>query len=165
MRYSELAAPPSLHGIIRCFWFLSGDDLGAEPQVIVPDGRPEIVLHVGEPFARCHDSYTEVQAPVLVSGQLTGPLRVRPSGTADVVAIRFRTAAAACVLSPPLDDLGDRIEDLTCVARPLAQELAAASGSAVTPEARAVATRTANAGPPGVRCGARVESRRRAAHR
>ncbi|MGQ0639720.1 MAG: DUF6597 domain-containing transcriptional factor [Gemmatimonadaceae bacterium] len=55
MEYLELAAPPPLGALVRCFWFLRGDDLRADPQVIVPDGRLEIVLHLGDPFQRVEE--------------------------------------------------------------------------------------------------------------
>ncbi|MGH7709715.1 MAG: DUF6597 domain-containing transcriptional factor [Gemmatimonadaceae bacterium] len=95
MEYLELCAQPPLDALIRCFWFLRGDDLGADPQVIVPDGRLEIILHLADPFYRVDsEDAAHVQAPALLSGQLTAPLRLRVHGTADVVGIRFRTAAA-----------------------------------------------------------------------
>ncbi|MEW5916274.1 MAG: helix-turn-helix domain-containing protein [Gemmatimonadota bacterium] len=128
MEYAEVAAPAPLDTLVRCFWFLSGDDLGGDPQVIVPDGRLEIILHLAEPFQRidAHDC-AHVQAATLVSGQLTAPLRLRPGGAADIVGIRFRTAAARAVLPLPLAELTDRVESLADVLPHLARSLSAAA--------------------------------------
>jgi len=136
MQYVEVAAPSPLDELVRCFWFLRGEDLGTDAQVIVPDGRLELILHLGEPF-QCVDERerAHVQASALVSGQLTAPLRLRPSGLADVVGIRFRTAAARTVLSHPLAELTDRVEPLADVLPQLARSLeSAVAGNNSVPE-------------------------------
>ena len=63
MDYLELSPPPPLDRLVHRFWFLR-TGAGAESsgmQTIVPDGRCEIVLHLGEPFAELaeptRDSY------------------------------------------------------------------------------------------------------------
>ncbi len=128
MEYAEAAAPPPLDALVRCFWFLRGDDLGSDPQVIVPDGRLEIILHLAEPFHRLDaDDRGHVQATALVSGQLTAPLRLRPGGAADIVGIRFRTAAARAVLPLPLAELTDRVEPLADALPHLARSLESAA--------------------------------------
>lgn len=124
MQYTEVVAPAPLDALVRCFWFLSGDDLGNEPQVIVPDGRLEIILHLAEPFQRLDAADNRhMQATALVSGQLTAPIRLLPGGTADVVGIRFRTAAARAVLPLALAELTDRVESLGDVFPQLARAL------------------------------------------
>jgi AraC-like DNA-binding protein len=128
MEYCEVAAPAPLDALVRCFWFLRGDDLGNEPQVIVPDGRLEIILHLAQAFHRLDaQDRAHVQAGTLVSGQLTAPLRLRPGGPADIVGIRFRTAAARAILPIPLAELTDRVESLADVFPRLARELQAAA--------------------------------------
>jgi hypothetical protein len=107
--------------------------MGAEPQVIVPDGRLEIILHLAEPFYRVDADTAQAQAPALLSGQLTAPLRLRANGTTDIVGIRFRTAAARSVLVLPLAELTDRVEPLTDVAPGLAQSLIAAAARSHVP--------------------------------
>ena len=51
MNSTEIPAPPPLDEIVRCFWFRRGALTQQAPQVIVPDGRREIVLQLAEPFA------------------------------------------------------------------------------------------------------------------
>ena len=139
MEYAELAAPPPLDTLVRCFWFLRGDDLGPDPQVIVPDGRLEIILHLGEPFLRHDQGNRYQQGEVLLSGQLTAPIRLSAGGTTDIVGIRFRTAAARAVLALPLGELTDRVEALSDVAPGLAQSLKTAAARTHGPVARVAA--------------------------
>ena len=137
MEYAELPAPPPLDTLVRCFWFLRGDDLGSEPQVIVPDGRLEIILHLANPFSRIDaEQRAHVQAATLLSGQLTAPIRLCANGTTDIVGIRFRTAAASAVLRVPLAELTDRVESLNDAVPGLAQSLFAAAARSLTPESR-----------------------------
>ncbi|MHB1328050.1 MAG: DUF6597 domain-containing transcriptional factor [Gemmatimonadales bacterium] len=108
MDYSERAAPPPLDSLIRCFWFMRGQAGNGPPEPVVADGRLEIVLHLADPFRRyAADGTTELQARVLLAGQMTAPLQLRPSGIVDVVGIRFRTTAAASFLRTPLMELTD----------------------------------------------------------
>jgi transcriptional regulator GlxA family with amidase domain len=137
MEYAELPAPPPLDTLVRCFWFLRGDDMGGEPQVIVPDGRLEIILHLANPFSRLDAEHrAHVQSPSLLSGQLTAPIKLCANGATDIVGIRFRTAAASAVLRVPLAELTDRVEALNDAAPSLAQSLYAAAASGLTPQSR-----------------------------
>lgn len=137
MEYVELPAPPPLDELVHCFWFLRGEFPAAETQTIVADGRLEIILHLAEPFSQVNDDGSRNrQAEVLVSGQLTRPVRLSGNGTGDVVGIRFRTAAASSVVRMPLADLTDRVESLTCVSREFANALLAAARPHDQPAAR-----------------------------
>src|SRR5687767_15911747 len=103
MEYVELPAPPPLDELVHCFWFLCGTFPSADTQTIVADGRLEIILHLAEPFSRVgNDGHCSRQTDALVSGQLTGPVRLTGNGIGDVVGIRFRTTAAAAVVRMPL---------------------------------------------------------------
>jgi len=139
LNYAELQATPPLDSLIRCFWFLSGDSLGAEPQVVVPDGRLEIILHLADPFYRVEADGQHVQPRALLSGQLTAPITLRAGVATDIVGIRFRTAAAKSVLAFPLGELTDRVESLDVVTPKLSVALYAAAQRARAPEARTAA--------------------------
>ena len=140
MRYTELPAPRPLDALVRCFWFLSGEGFGREPQVVVPDGRLEIILHLADPFYRVDaDSGEHVQSRALLSGQLTAPVTLRAGAVTDIVGIRFRTAAAKAVLALPLSELTDRVESLGAIVPRLARSLFAAAERHRTPSARAAA--------------------------
>lgn len=142
MDYAELPAKPPLDEIVRCFWFLRGDLDGAqpEPQTIVPDGRLEFVLHLADAFARVDSrGQAQTQGDVLVSGQLTTPIRLVARGRTDIVGIRFRTATASSMLRVPPGELTDHVVSLGDITRPLAEELYASAMRHDSPEARAAA--------------------------
>jgi AraC-like DNA-binding protein len=138
VQYVELSAPAPLDELVHCFWFLRGEFPSAEAQTVVADGRLEIILHLAQPFSLFDvDGRRHRQAEVLVSGQLTRPVRLSGNGTGDVVGIRFRTAAASSLVRMPLADLTDRVESLTCVSRDFANDLLAAVRPHEQPAARA----------------------------
>jgi len=51
MRYLELSAPPELADLVHRSWFLETDRAADEAKPILPDGRPELIFHLGEPFS------------------------------------------------------------------------------------------------------------------
>lgn len=140
MEYQELAPPPPLRELVRCFWFLrdpDGDAAGAPPQTVVPDGRVEIVLHLKEPFAFVDDAGVErPQETALIGGQLTAPIRLAARGPSDVVGIRFRTDGARRVLPFALTEVTGDVSPLAALMPRLAASLADAVASRETPRAR-----------------------------
>jgi AraC-like DNA-binding protein len=81
--YREIAPIEPLRPWIDCYWVLEGRGTG--PQVIYPDGRPELVFHYGDPFVRDRQE----QARALYAGQLTCPVTVQPGRRAGVFGVRF----------------------------------------------------------------------------
>ena len=49
MTYRELPPPPDLAGHVQCLWSWQGESGGA-PERIVPDGRCEVLLQLGDPY-------------------------------------------------------------------------------------------------------------------
>lgn len=135
--YLELPAPPPLDALIRCFWFLRGPMTGAQVQSVVPDGRMEIVLHLGEPFAEVDAAGTaRPQAAALLAGQLTAPIQLLPRGDSDVIGIRFRSATARSVLGFPCGEVTGRVARLADHRERLAGELLTAASRRRLPEER-----------------------------
>lgn len=52
--YQECLPLPALRPIVLRRWTLTGEaaDLGGHDQPVLPDGRPELILHLGERFER-----------------------------------------------------------------------------------------------------------------
>lgn len=125
--YLELRAPEPLDALVHCFWFLRGPMAGAGVQAVVPDGRMEMVLHLGEPFSEVGpDGVARPQAAALLAGQLTAPFQLLPRGPADVVGIRFRSAGARSLLGFPAGEVTGRVVPLADVRAGLAGRLLAA---------------------------------------
>src|SRR5262245_57939964 len=93
MTYREYAPAPMLADVVDRIWTLEGSpgELGESDQPVLPDGRPELILHFGDRFRRVEaDGSSEVQAAAIVAGQLTGPLVLRPAGRVSVLGVRLR---------------------------------------------------------------------------
>lgn len=119
LSYDIHPAPPELRGSVECVWTLRGTHRGeaAPLEPILPDGRTEIVIHRAEPFSELGpDGSLGRQASILVTGQGTRPVLLRPSTEADVVGVRLLPGAAARLVRPPLHELTDQIVPMREVA-------------------------------------------------
>jgi AraC-like DNA-binding protein len=104
MEYRQWDPIPELAPFVDCLWTLTGHaaDLSAPLQPVLPDGRPELVLHFGDPFEQAGaDGTFERQGRRLFAGQLTEQLILRPTGRIDVLGVRFHPCGAAALVEPP----------------------------------------------------------------
>lgn len=142
MRYLELSPPPELAALVHRIWFLETDRSAPGGEPILPDGRPELIFHLGEPFAlETAEGGEERQAEALFAGQLVAPLRVRSSAGGDVVGIRLRPEAAPALTGESADRMTGRVPPLADLARTTSRELLEALRRAAGPEARVEAIR------------------------
>lgn len=109
MLYREAAPHPALRGLVRCYWFLEAPRASAQPPAerILPDGSPELIVHLGEPYARLVDGRAAVQDHALVVGQLGGAFHLLPSRQGRIAAVRFEPQGLAAFLSVPAHELRD----------------------------------------------------------
>ncbi len=103
MRYREFAPQPALADVVECLWTLEGDaSANAVADPVLPDGRPELIIHLGQPFERLTiDGRFESQPAVLFAGQLPEQLLLRPCGHVAVLGVRFHPHGAAAILEAP----------------------------------------------------------------
>ena len=123
MEYREFPPPPELAHVLHCVWSLEGhaSELGEAMQPVLPDGRPELIVHFGDPFERIDGRGEWVKQPLaLLAGQLDRQLVLRPTGTIAVVGLRFRACGPSGVLDVPLDRLTGETLALDDVSRALA---------------------------------------------
>jgi AraC-like DNA-binding protein len=135
MRYTEAAPRPPLASIVRCIWTLEGHaaELESALQPVLPDGRPELVMHFGDAFERVHpDGWAERQAPILFAGQITGQLALRPTGRIAVLGVSFHPDGAAAVLNIPQHTLVGLTIGVDALAPRLCQSLIEVRESAVS---------------------------------
>ena len=128
--YREFAPSAPLKPFVERFWLLEGpaNEIGGEP--IPPDGRPEIIVHGGDPFVEIlPDGRRRRQARVLFAGQLTRPVHIVPRGVARIAGAHLRPHGAYDLLRVPQHQFKDRVVDLRSVnaglARTLQREVAA----------------------------------------
>jgi len=137
MRYAEYAAPPALAPFVRCFWTLEGhaSDLDEPIQPILPDGCPELVIHLGDAFERLYpDGQVERQSSMLLAGQLTSHVTLRPTGRVAVIGVRFHPDGAAGLVDVPQHDLVGLTIDLDALSPALGRSLRTVCGATPSPE-------------------------------
>lgn len=124
--YQVLAPPPELEDFVDCFWDLTSPDVNgpSEPEIVLPDGKTELIVHFGDDFFKLEKGEYVRQARVLMSGQLTERIFIKPSGRVGVVSVRFKAAGAARFFDIPYDEIVDRVIDFSLYEKDVAQRLA-----------------------------------------
>ena len=77
MVYRERRPGASMARFIKCYWLLEDACPIAEPQRVVPDGRPQLILNLGAPYETLRGSTWTRQPSRFIVGQITGPLMLR----------------------------------------------------------------------------------------
>jgi AraC-like DNA-binding protein len=133
--YREFPPLPELAAFIDCLWTLEGRSCGqGDPEPVLPDGRPELILHLGDPFERIEpDSIVERQPALIYAGQLTRQLLLRPTGAIAVLGVRFHPHGAAAMLRMPQHELAGIPIGLDAVSQPLRRALSNVRDSAAEP--------------------------------
>jgi len=133
VRYFETPPSPDLAPYVHRLWELDGaGDALAEP--IFPDGRIEIVVHLGD--RPVMDGAITPQPDVLVVGQMTTALRLRPVKRVHAVGVRFTPTGARAWLTVPVHELTGRMYPADEVSRGGAARLRAAVHGGATPRER-----------------------------
>jgi len=102
VRYCEIRPSPDLAAFVHCFWELEGGgDVLAEP--IFPDGRIEIVVHLGDRPTVAGTS--SPQPAVMVVGQMMAALRLRAVPRVHSIGVRFTPAGARAWLDAPAHEI------------------------------------------------------------
>ena len=108
MVYRRFAPGPAVSAFVDHYWILETPDAGGV-QRVVPDGSPELIVHLGTPFeSRDHSNNGAVwrsQPLAFVAGQLTAPLFLRGAGPAKVLGATFRPDGLRGVLDARADEL------------------------------------------------------------
>src|SRR5688572_6634145 len=126
MQYAEFPPVPRLAAIVDRLWTLSGEAaaLGADTQPVLPDGRPELILHFGDAFERVHaDGHVERQPGLIFAGQLMSQLLLRPTGMIRILGVRFHPYGAAALIDAPQHELAGLTIGVDALARPLGKAL------------------------------------------
>jgi AraC-like DNA-binding protein len=100
MRYLEIRPRAPTAESVRCHWFLTGTGTGtvavdaAAPAL--PDGSPELILNLADPFhAVAADGSSVPQPMAMLVGQITRPFAVRPGSRVDLAAVRLEAFGMA----------------------------------------------------------------------
>ena len=108
MQFTILDAPPRLAPSVKAIWVARGTKQEFDaPEPIVPDGCVELVFNLGDPFINAETG--SLQPRDLLAGQMTRPVIALPTGTVDLMGVRFRTGRAGAALRVPMWELQDRL--------------------------------------------------------
>lgn len=145
LHYEEHAPPRALREHVACLWTLRGTPAAPAPfELILPDGRPELVVHRGDPFRqRLATGATRVQPRRMVVGQMTGGVAIAPGEQVATVGVRFTPAGLAPLCDGPQSALVDRIVDVATLAAPRVVAVAAAAAGGCSIAQALTAVRTA----------------------
>ncbi len=142
--YKVLIPPLELEDFVECFWDLAmpASDAQSEPEIVLPDGKTELIVHFGDDFLKLElnpenkkEKYVR-QARVLMSGQLTERILLRPSGRVGVVSVRFKAAGAARFFDLPYEEIVDQVIDFSKFEKEIAETLARKIQTATSPAQR-----------------------------
>jgi AraC-like DNA-binding protein len=115
-----------LSGIVERLWRVEDSQPSGEPETICPDGRPEIVVHLGSAMAN--------QPRYLLVGQMDAPLTIVPSGAVVMVGARLSPAGLHRLLPIPQDRIAGHILSLDAVWTQWTKRTADQVSSARTPD-------------------------------
>ena len=119
MEYREIRPSGAVRRYIRCYWFLEDDSPLLSVQRIVPDGRSELVLNLGQPFESQRQGHWSRQPQSFLVGQITGPMLIRPGGPTRTFGVRFHPHGAAQLLKLPIHEVTDSVVPLEDISQQL----------------------------------------------
>jgi AraC-like DNA-binding protein len=112
VEYWEFAPAAELKPYVRCYWTLrSAAPIESEP--VLPDGRFELVFHLGDPFVQIRDGSRAIQPDSALVADLRKPVTIQPSGRADVLGVRFHAGGAYPFFRAPLRELEGEVRPLS----------------------------------------------------
>ena len=105
----------------------------------MPDGCPELIVHLGDPFARWTSERWVVQPRAFLAGTITRPWLLRPGRRVSTMSVRLRAGAATALFRLSMADASDReLPLIDLVGRPAVGSLMRGLRRARTTEGRFV---------------------------
>lgn len=138
LRYREHVPAARLGPFVECVWMVWDPRARPRraPEHIVPDGCPELIVHLADPFSRRHAGRWRRQPRLFLAGTLAAPWTLRAGPRVRTLGIRFRPGAFPAFFPTDMARHADREVPLAALmpaadARGLATDL----GRARTPAA------------------------------
>ena len=132
MNYCEIRPRYPLSRFVECFWTLEGNKPSSDPERILPDGCVELILNFGAEFLQHKDERRELQPRNFLVGQMTGPILISPTGSVQLIGIRFHPGGTAPFLRLPLHEITDQVVELGSLASKLERDLLRVSSVAAS---------------------------------
>lgn len=100
--------------MVECYWTVEGSD--TDWQKVTPDGCPEIIFHLKDPYRIRQDNGTEELQPfAIAAGQLDHCIFVQPTGESDVVGIKLKPNGLWRLTGHSMHSLYNQVVDLSRV--------------------------------------------------
>ncbi len=117
-RYQESKPRPELRPFVRCVWSYEDASPSHVVQRIPPDGCPELILHLADPYEEQGEDGRFVRQPrTIFAGQMTQPLCLRARGAVACAGVRFEADGAASWFGAAMSEATDRRMDATGMLR------------------------------------------------
>lgn len=99
LSYVEHRPRAELARFLECVWEVSDPRARADrsPERVVPDGCPELIVHLRDRFARRVDGRWRVQPQAFLAGTLTQPWLLRAGRRVQTLGLRFRPGATTAL--------------------------------------------------------------------
>src|ERR1044072_7136909 len=123
MNYCEIKPRSTLSRFVECFWTLESDAPATNPERILPDGCVELILNFGAEFSQHCEGRQQLQPRNFLVGQMTGPILISPTGTVQVIGIRFHPGGTLPFLRLPLHEIADQVVELGALSSKLERDL------------------------------------------
>ena len=126
MLYREIQPTPALARFVECFWTLENDasTVTTQPERLLPDGCVELILNFGERFREHKDDGREERQPQhLLVGQMTQPVLIAPTGSVQLLGIRFHPGGTFPFFSIPMRELTNRVTDFEALSSEFQNDL------------------------------------------
>jgi AraC-like DNA-binding protein len=137
LRYLEHRPRAALRPHLECLWLVRDPRPRARraPERVVPDGCPELIVHLGDPFARQVGGRWRRQQRAFLAGTLTRPWLLRAGRRVATLGVRFRPGEVTPLLPVSMAEATGRETPLAAIvgrprARALVEALAAARSDA-----------------------------------
>jgi AraC-like DNA-binding protein len=116
--YAEQRASRALRPYLECLWTVSAraSRRPRDPQRIVPDGCPELIVHFADPFSRRIGARWVPQRRAFLAGTLSRPWRLRAGVRVRTLGLRFRPGALTALFPVSMAAMADREVPLADVA-------------------------------------------------
>ncbi len=93
--YAEFPPSEELRPWVRLVWVYEDEAPSPTVQRIPPDGCPELIVHLAEPYEEQAEGGVFVRQPrVIFAGQMTQPLALRAAGPVRCIGLRFEPEGA-----------------------------------------------------------------------
>ena len=127
LHYVERAAPPPLAAAIECVWSVSDRVARSArpPDRVIPDGRPELIVHRGGRYHRVVGGRLVRQPAAFLAGTLSRPWLVQAPPRVATIGVRFRPGGLTALFGASLAGTADREVPLSGMPAPVTALVAA----------------------------------------